>query len=216
MKAKKHYLGRPAVTTLLLTLIRLYSGTFRYRWQGLPAFFGHLEAGEKVVICHWHQQFFPAIARYGGLFRKYKPALMISQSADGEMIAKVAERVGWHIRRGSSTRGGIAAMKEMVDHVRAYGFGAHILDGPTGPIGVVKAGAVRIAQLSDASLVPVRVEADRYWLVGSWDRFLIPKPFAKVTFTFGTPIPAPSPDADEKAFAAVRKAVETEMADWLY
>ncbi|MCW7753976.1 lysophospholipid acyltransferase family protein [Desulfobotulus sp. H1] len=212
---RKH-LGNPFAAVFILTVIRLVSATYRYRTKGLDRVMAKLEKGDKILLCHWHQQFFPAIARYGRWFNRYKPALMISRSEDGRIIANVANRVGWHTTRGSSTRGGGEAMVEMIDHVRAHGLGGHILDGPTGPVGVVKPGAIRIAQKSGALLVPVILTAEKRWQAGSWDRFVIPRPFSTVVLTFEDPMEPPEREADPEAFEKVRKSLEERMLPCLY
>jgi lysophospholipid acyltransferase (LPLAT)-like uncharacterized protein len=164
--------------------IRVYSMTLRFkienenRWQELR------EQGNNVLLCAWHQQFFSAIFHFK-TYSKFNPGLMISQSKDGDLISGVANRSGWHTLRGSSTRGGKKAMDAMIDHLKTHGFGAHILDGPTGPIGRVKAGIIKMALEADAVVVPLYTSAENAWFFNSWDRFMLPKPFSRVTITFG-------------------------------
>jgi lysophospholipid acyltransferase (LPLAT)-like uncharacterized protein len=216
MKALRKQLGNPLVAIGLLFIIRLISATYRYQVKGLDGVLSRLGKGERILLCHWHQQFFPAIARYGGWFGRFRPGLMISRSEDGQIIANVANRVGWYTARGSSTRGGGEAMAEMIEHVRQNGLGGHILDGPTGPIGVVKPGAIRIAQQSGALLVPMILRAEKRWQAKSWDRFVIPKPFSSVIISFEAPLLPPPMDADAKNFEETRKALEARMRPWLY
>lgn len=168
-------------------LIRIYSMTFRLRvenedhWQKLR------EQGTPVLLCIWHQQFFSAIHHFK-TYSKYNPGLMISQSKDGDLISGVANRTGWHTPRGSSSRGGRQAMDLMIDHLKTYGLGAHLLDGPTGPIGRVKAGAIKIAHETNAVMIPLYTSADQAWFFNSWDKFMLPKPFSRVCITFGREI----------------------------
>jgi len=144
--------------------IRVYSMTFRLkienkdRWQNLR------EQGTAVLLCVWHQQFFSAISHFK-TYSKFNPGLMISQSKDGDLISGVANRSGWHTLRGSSSRGGKKAMDAMIDHLKTYGFGAHILDGPTGPIGRVKAGIIKMALEADAVVVPLYTSAENAWFL---------------------------------------------------
>jgi lysophospholipid acyltransferase (LPLAT)-like uncharacterized protein len=167
--------------------IRIYSMTLRFkienenRWQELR------EQGNNVLLCAWHQQFFSAIFHFK-TYSKFNPGLMISQSKDGDLISGVANRSGWHTLRGSSTRGGKKAMDAMIDHLKTHGFGAHILDGPTGPIGRVKAGIIKMALEADAVVVPLYTSAENAWFFNSWDRFMLPKPFSRVFITFGQEI----------------------------
>jgi hypothetical protein len=79
-------------------------------------------------------------------------------------------------------------MGAMIDHLKTHGFGAHILDGPTGPIGRVKAGVIKMALEADAVVVPFYTSAEKAWFFNSWDRFMLPKPFSRVLITFGPEI----------------------------
>ena len=136
----------------------------------------------KLVVAIWHQRFLPALA-YVTKFRHFEPIVMISQSRDGEMIAKFADRLGLVAVRGSSRRGGTTALRQISEALKTNTAVIHIVDGPTGPKGVVKPGLISIAQLADAVIVPVIVSAKKAWVLGSWDRFMVPKPFSEVTIT---------------------------------
>ena len=168
----------------LYRFIRLYSSTFRIQVENEKQWMEHLGNGGKVVLCTWHQQFFAAI-RHFQTYRHLKPSLMISKSSDGEIIADVAERSGWHTVRGSSSRDGRKALKDMIDRLSQFGLAAHVVDGPKGPAGIVKAGVIQLAHAADAVIVPFYTSADRAWYFNSWDRYFLPKPFARVVITFG-------------------------------
>lgn len=189
--------------------IRMYAATYRFRVENEDEWMNHLKNGGRVLLCVWHQQFFSAI-RYFKNYNQYAPGLMISRSADGDLIAGVASRTGWRPARGSSSRGGKTAMMEVISHIKETGLGAHILDGPTGPIGKVKAGAISIALATDAVIVPFYVSAERAWYFNSWDKFFIPKPFAKVTLKYGQMIHLQKPH-DENEFEAQRQHIEDIM-----
>jgi len=88
-------------------------------------------------------------------------------------------------------------MDAMIDHLTAHGFGAHILDGPTGPMGKIKAGIVKMALDSNALIIPLYAQAEKAWFFNSWDRFMLPKPFSKVTLTFGDEINFDSKETGE-------------------
>ena len=179
--------------------IRLYSSTFRLEIKNEKEWMDILQEGGRVLLCVWHQQFFSAIRHFQN-YRDFKPALMISKSLDGEIIAGVAQRTGWHAVRGSSSRGGSEALKEMIDHFKQSGIAAHIVDGPLGPAGEVKPGVIRLAHIADAAIVPFYTSANRAWYFNSWDSFFIPKPFAKITLSFGKTIkfdPTDDPDTVE-------------------
>lgn len=109
---------------------------------------------------------------------------MISRSSDGTLIAGVAKRVGWNTVRGSSSRGGFTALRNMIKELKQTKLALHIADGPTGPAGYVKPGAILLAEASRAAIVPCYTSADRAWYFNSWDKYFIPKPFAKVSIRF--------------------------------
>ncbi len=194
---------------LVYRFIRLYASTFRLTVENEEEWMDYLKKGGRILLCVWHQQFFSAI-RYFKNYKDYAPGLMISRSADGDLIAGVARRTGWRPARGSSSKGGKSAMMEVVSHLKETGLAAHIMDGPRGPIGKVKAGAISIALAADAVIVPFYISADRAWYFKSWDKFFIPKPFAKVTLRYDQMIRLQSPKA-ESDFEALRVEIENIM-----
>ena len=194
--------------------IKIYSMTLRLRIVNEEKWKSLLGRGRPVLLCAWHQQFFSAI-HYFRTYAKFNPGIMISQSKDGALIAGVANRVGWHTARGSSTRGGKNAMTAMIKHLKKHGFGAHILDGPTGPIGKVKAGAIKIAKESNAYIVPFYITPENAWFFKSWDRFMLPKPFSRVFLTFGKEIRFEATD-DGDNFERHRLYLENTMRPGLF
>lgn len=195
--------------SFLYRFIRFYSATFRIQVENESIWMNYLRNGGRVVLCTWHQHFFAAI-RHFQTYRNFRPFLMISRSSDGEIIAGVAERSGWHTVRGSSSRGGREALKEMIHGLRTFGLAGHIVDGPKGPAGIVKAGVIQLAHAADAVIIPFYTSADRAWYFKSWDNFFLPKPFAKIVISFGKMI-EPAPFADESTFERQRLDLERMM-----
>lgn len=193
-------------------LIRLYSMTFRLKVENERQWQRLLAAGRTVILCTWHQQFFSAI-RHFKTYAKFNPGLMISQSRDGDLISGVANRTGWHTPRGSSSRGGKQAMDAMIRHLHTHRFGAHILDGPQGPIGKIKPGIMKMAMETDAVIVPFFTESDQAWFFNSWDRFMLPRPFSTVRIRFGAPV---FPDGKTRSFGTLIADLEAEMAPGLH
>lgn len=177
-------LQSPVTLAFLYRFIRAYSRTFRLRIENEREWMDHYRQGGAVLLCVWHQQFFAAIRHFKS-YEAYSPSLMISKSKDGAIIAGVAERSGWKAVRGSSSTDGRLALGAMIDNLKQFRLAAHILDGPRGPAGRVKAGAIQLAHAAEAMMVPVYTAADRAWYFKSWDRFMLPKPFANVTLRFG-------------------------------
>ncbi|MBI9082929.1 MAG: lysophospholipid acyltransferase family protein [Desulfobacterales bacterium] len=193
----------------LYRFICVYSWTFRLTVENENPWLNHLAAGGSVVLCAWHQQFFSGIRHFRN-YRTFNPCIMISQSRDGDIIAGVARRCGWHPVRGSSSKGGKAALTEVIGQLQQMKLAAHIVDGPQGPMGTVKAGTIRLAQATNASLVPFSVTAKNAWHFKSWDRFFVPKPFSRVVLRFGEMI-AVDPTPNAAAFEAQRLQIEEAM-----
>ena len=214
MRARlKALLTHPFVTGLLYRIVHGYCRTFRFTVENEEAWLTYLRGGGKVLLCAWHQQFFSLIRHFES-YRPYRPSIMISRSQDGEMIAGVAARSGWLAIRGSSSRGGSQALKLLVERLKETGLAAHIVDGPQGPAGKLKRGAIHLAQAAGAAIVPMYVSADRAWYFNSWDRFLLPKPFSRVTLRFGDLIQL-TPTDNQEELEKQRKSVEDIMLSGL-
>jgi len=194
---------------LVYYLIRFYLSLVRIRVVNEDALLNHLKNGGKAIAAIWHQRFFGAIG-YAKKFSFLAPSAIISQSRDGELIARVAMRLGIRPVRGSSSRGGKEALAAIVEDLVSNPIAIHAVDGPQGPKGFVKAGLIRMAQLSRAAIFPVYISVNRAWITRSWDRFLIPKPFSRILIRWGDPIFVPE-NLDSEAFEVVRLDIENKM-----
>ena len=168
---------------IIYWLLCAYCATFRLKIVNEKPWLKFLEQGGRVLVCGWHQQFFPYVY-YGKKHKKYKPSMMASKSLDGEISAGVARQAGCYPVRGSSSRNGGPALREMTNRVKKYGLAILFPDGPRGPAGVSKPGAISIAQAADAVILPEYVQAQNAWYLSSWDKFMVPKPFSRVTIVF--------------------------------
>jgi lysophospholipid acyltransferase (LPLAT)-like uncharacterized protein len=126
------------------------------------------------------------------------------------LIADVSRRLNFRPVRGSSSRGGREALAAMVAELSAHHLAIHAVDGPRGPRGLIKAGIIRMAQLSGAPIIPVYISVNRAWTLRNWDRFLIPKPFSTVWVRWDEPLPVPA-TLDNDAFEALRREIEKRM-----
>ncbi|MEE8556288.1 MAG: lysophospholipid acyltransferase family protein [Myxococcota bacterium] len=193
-------------------LIRAHSWSLRVRLERLQELEDRIARGRRVVLVGWHQRLYMGI----GPFRRYHPVIMISQSRDGERIARVVERLGFRAIRGSSSRGGAQALEELIEALSSGGVGGHVVDGPRGPARQVKRGCVRLASSTGAAIVPVFLAARWRWEARSWDRFHLPLPFTRVQVRLGDPIEVPpelSPAAEEEIRQQVEKALEQGQAE---
>ena len=154
-----------------------------------------LEKGrEPVVLSFWHNRaMFCAYFLYRRLLRHGFPlTILVSQSRDGELGAKLARMWRAGVVRGSASRGGAAGLRKMYRAVSKERASAiTIPDGPRGPLYVAKPGAVVLAQMCGVPILPLSFAADRYWTIRSWDRLIIPKPFARVRLVVGDPLEIP-------------------------
>ncbi len=213
LKKHRYTIAARQTNYFLCLLVRLYSSSFRLTVENEQPWLDYIAQGGKVLLCVWHQQFFSAI-RHFRAYSHLKPSLMISQSQDGDIIARIAREQGWHPVRGSSSRDGGKAMKEIIDLLNTSSLAGHIVDGPRGPAGVVKSGVVSIARATGAVVVPFYASANRAWYLNSWDRFLVPKPFARVTLRFDEMISFPTLETEDD-FESQRLALEQTMAPHL-
>jgi len=208
-KEIKYLLLNTFFTSIIFYLLDLlYTKTIRVQFEGTEKIQEHLENGGRIIIYSWHQRFF------GGFFLprifKWSPCIMISQSRDGEFISKVVQHIGWIPVRGSCSRGGKEALQVMVQGVIENHIGGHIVDGPTGPPRVIKPGLISLARRTDAVICPGIVSYENTWIMNSWDHFMIPKPFSKVLFRFGSIFSMPEIMSDDQ-FGSFRKEVEDDL-----
>jgi lysophospholipid acyltransferase (LPLAT)-like uncharacterized protein len=209
----KAILTSEAFLSFLYRFIRIYSSTFHYTITNEKEWMDYLKGGGNVLICAWHQQFFAAI-HYFKTYEAYHPPLMISKSMDGAIIAGVARRSGWNPILGSSSRGGAEALKGMINGFKQAHLAGHVVDGPRGPAGKIKAGIIRLAHAADAAIVPFYTLSDRSWYFNSWDNFLLPKPFARINLAYDAMIKF-NPTVDPDEFEAQRQQLEQVMTPGL-
>jgi len=150
-------------------------------------------AQKPFIPCYWHQHHFYCTWYMRQLIKRgLKIGFLISPSVDGEIPAQLAKEWGGVVIRGSTTRTGAAAMRDMYNVVVKQGISpVSTSDGPTGPIHVFKIGDILLSQFTQAPLLPLSYAANRAWYLKSWDRFIIPKPFARIVITIGAPLSVP-------------------------
>ena len=159
-----------------------------------------------VVGVTWHNRllFFPAV--FPKEVRKCTVAV-VSASRDGQYIADLIKCFDLRSARGSSSKGGAQAQLEASRALKAGNHVSFTPDGPRGPRYHLSKGPVHLASLHQVPVVPVAVNASRYWECKSWDRFQIPKPFSTLTVVIGEPIPIPA-NLDAEGLEKYRKIVE--------
>jgi lysophospholipid acyltransferase (LPLAT)-like uncharacterized protein len=165
--------------------------------------------GSAFIFAIWHGHLLIGLWHH----RDEGVKVLISEHRDGEIVARAATSLGYGLIRGSTTRGGGRALISLVRELRAGHEIAITPDGPRGPAGKFAPGALVAAQRSDSFILPVAVSASRAWRLRSWDRFMIPKPFARVTIAYGVPTKVAAADARAAADEAAR--FEALMTDTL-
>lgn len=140
-------------------------------------------SGQPVIFVFWHGHLLPLVHyhRHEGI------VVLVSEHGDGEYVTRVIERSGFATVRGSSTRGGTKGLKGLVRAARAGKDLALTPDGPRGPRGVFKPGALAAAQMTGLPVVPLSVRTSAGWQASSWDGFLVPRPFSTVTIEYLSP-----------------------------
>jgi len=189
---------------LAARLIRLIHASLRVEWLGelpLQALWGE---GHQVILAFWHDQLFLMAKGYRGPGAQ----VMISASKDGELIARTMDYFGIGSVRGSSTRGGRAAFREMLELARQPVDLVITPDGPKGPRHQVKEGVVQLARLSGRPVVPMAFACSRGYRFSSWDHFLLPLPPGRGVFSFGAPLYYGEGDTAESFLLRVQQAMD--------
>ena len=144
-----------------------------------------------AVYCFWHRCVFPATWFY----RNRDIAVMTSESYDGEYIARIIEHFGFRAVRGSSSRGAVRALLGMHTEIEQGRVAAFTIDGPRGPMYVAKPGPVLLARNTQVPLVVFHIAVEKAWVLNSWDKFMVPKPFTRAVLVTSKFMQVPK-DAD--------------------
>jgi lysophospholipid acyltransferase (LPLAT)-like uncharacterized protein len=167
------------------TLVRAAARTWRLSVHDKAGLLQTKDA-PPVIWVFWHNRLLVVPVVYERFFKNRKSAVLISRSRDGGILAGCIERFGGEPVRGSSSRGGASALRELQRRVQ-NGCDAYITpDGPKGPRYSVSVGSLWLAQVTGAALLPVSMECSSCWRLGRWDGFIIPKMFARVDVTLRT------------------------------
>lgn len=164
--------------------LRALASTWRFEILGQEHLAGIRPGGRPAIWVLWHGHLLPLL----WLHRHDGTTLLVSRHRDGDQFARVATRWGYRMRRGSSTRGGAAALLGLIRSLRRGQQIAIAADGPRGPRENAKPGAVAAALSTGAPMVPVAASADPAWHLGTWDGFLVPAPWARVRVAYGAPL----------------------------
>jgi lysophospholipid acyltransferase (LPLAT)-like uncharacterized protein len=176
----------------LYWIVRAIGATLKFEVEGWE----HHTDREPLVYCFWHNRI--PIATY--FWRRRGIVVMSSRSFDSEYIARFIQRFGYGAAKGSSTRGALSGLIQMIRAVRSGRSAAFTVDGPRGPVYEAKPGALLLAKKTGAAILPFSISLDRSWRLPSWDRIEIPRPFAKAHVVIGERFQVEDVEGDAERF----------------
>lgn len=185
----------PPKTLLAYGLVRALVATYRRRpVTGEQHLAGLMTRERPAILAFWHNRLLLCGDYVLGLARRgVRLAALVSRSRDGEATAPLARRFGVTLVRGSSFTGGTLGLRRLYREIAGHGRTAVTTpDGSRGPVYRARPGTVVLAQLTGAPIVPLAYAASRAWRLRSWDRLVIPKPFARSVVTLGEPLEVPA------------------------
>jgi lysophospholipid acyltransferase (LPLAT)-like uncharacterized protein len=190
-------------------LFRLWAKTLRLQLED-PHNGVALVRDRPVIFAIWHNRLLMLPPPFDRWFPTRQSIGLISASRDGDLVSLLIERSGYGTIRGSTSRKGVIALRQLVDALAA---GSNVLftpDGPRGPVYEVSPGVIFVAQKSGAPIVPLHMEYSSCWRLKSWDRFCVPRPFSKVRFILGPAIRV-EPAVEPEQFEAARLRLQDVM-----
>jgi len=165
--------------------------------------------GDTNIFCFWHQCVLPCTV----YFRRSHATILISQSFDGELITQTLRLFGFNAVRGSSSRGGREGLMGLKRAMEQRSKAIFTADGPRGPIYRTKMGPVKLAQMTGRRIGAFHLEPEHAWMMRSWDRFMVPRPFTRIAVSWArwTDVPADLPETKfeskrEELNAAIERA----------
>jgi lysophospholipid acyltransferase (LPLAT)-like uncharacterized protein len=188
---------------------RLWARTLRLRVEDANGIVDFVR-NRPVIFAIWHNRLLMLPRVFDPCFPTRQSYGLISASGDGDLIAFFIERSGYGTIRGSSSRKGVIALRQLVETLAAGGNVLVTPDGPRGPVYQASQGIVFLAQKSGAPVIPIHMEYSSSWRLKSWDRFVVPRPFATLRAIFGAPIQVP-PIEDAGQFEAQRLRLQNAM-----
>jgi len=201
-----------ALAWVVFGLVNAVAASLRYRFDPQTLQIAS-RLPRQVIFCVWHNRLALSLIAYRRLAKRFPPAhrlaAMVSASKDGGLLAAVLELFGVQPVRGSTSRRGQQALLELTSWAeRGYDL-AITPDGPRGPCYVVQDGVMSLAQVTGLPVVPFSYDLDWKIRPGSWDRFLIPLPFARCHMRLADPIYVPRDATDEQREQLRRQLEQT-------
>jgi len=194
------------ISTVGYPIIASLGSTFRWRVDGADQYQRVVVGGRQPIMAFWHGRILPATV----YFKRRGIVVITSENFDGEWIAGIIERFGYGTARGSTSRGAVKALVQLKRGMAAGKPAAFTIDGPRGPARGAQPAAIWLLKATGNPIVPFHIESDRYWTANSWDRTMVPKPWARVALAIGEPMEI-DPRAGEAAVEAGRLELESRL-----
>ena len=201
---------RQLLPSLIAFLIRTLALTLRFKIIDRTGI-SRGEVKSPVIWAFWHNRILMSTMVYQRACPERRGAVLTSPSKDGDILAAVMTKFNADSVRGSSSRRGATALRELAAVLEGGIDVAITPDGPRGPVYKLEPGIIKVAQVTGARIVPFHTECSAYWELRTWDGFRIPKPFSTVTATFDTFLTIPQV-MDKEAFERERSSLEALMA----
>jgi lysophospholipid acyltransferase (LPLAT)-like uncharacterized protein len=202
----KGNLPRKILPQLGTTLVRFLFGTSRIQESPRPLYETLNRCGRPFIGAFWHSR----LLYMPYYFSSPDHCAIISQHKDGEIAAQIVARFGVQVVRGSTTRGGSAALRTLLRLLRKGVTVGITPDGPKGPPRKVQTGSIILAQMSGRPIIPLTYSVNRKMRLRTWDRFVVPFPLSRGLFIHGTPIFVPS-TSDQEQRERYRRLVEAKL-----
>jgi len=197
-----------AIATIGVPIVEAVGATWSWRETGTEHLDEVARQGRHPILALWHGRILAATL----YFRDRGVVAMTSENFDGEWVARLMSRFGYHAARGSTSRGGARALAQLRREMASGRAAAFTVDGPRGPARVAQPGAAWLASATGNPIVPFHIEASKSWTVKSWDKHQVPRPGSLVAVAIGRPIEVPA-QADEAIIETGRAAVELSLND---
>jgi lysophospholipid acyltransferase (LPLAT)-like uncharacterized protein len=180
----------------LYWLIKLVLATCRVSVYNGQFFKHNADNGKNMILVAWHNRLVTLPYYYRHMYGLKNLTMMVSMSRDGEMFKRLLAKFDIDCVRGSTTRGGMSAVKTLIRETRKGRDTAISLDGSKGPRYVAQPGSLLMAQMTGMPVIPVTVDASRKYELNTWDRMIVPKPFSHLHGMFGEPMYIPRDTRD--------------------
>lgn len=198
------------IVTPLCLVYKIWAATLRGRVTGRAAPDEYIRQGQTLLFCGWHDEIFSILPWRAG----WPLAAIVSRSRDGDYMAGLLNGLGLRTVRGSSSRGGAAALLQAAAALNEDKLSTYVaLDGPRGPRHEAKDGVFFLAYHTKSLLVPMRAFNARAWRAKSWDRFQVPRPFSRTLTVFGKPYAYEAPNLEKASLDAEREKLAAKMQE---